>query len=247
MFSVPEGSVLPPDHPASITVKSIGERLCRDIPKDLIPAENIPSSFTFTVVKNDTPNAFALPPNHCVVFTGLFKFARTEDELAAIIAHEISHVICRHSGEKLTDFGLGSVMGASIDLFLGGGFGGLIGAARRIGWDLPNSRTMETEADFVGIHLLNAACFDVAKAPEVFKRMENEMSSEGGSLPSFMSTHPTYDDRVKKLEKWGKEVKVGMNVGEDKCDSIREDWRAVMDDRIRRLEERRRRVVEKML
>jgi predicted Zn-dependent protease len=162
--------------------------------------------------------------------SGLFKFARTEDELAAVLAHELSHVLCRHLGEKITSSSLGSIFAALLTIFFGGGYD-VINITKQLGFDLPNSREMEREADQVSLYILNAACFDVSKSPEVFERMEKDMKQLVG-VPTFLSTHPSNDERVAKMKEWGKKVKSTMHV--DNCAEIKEEWRIVEQERMRR-------------
>eukprot|EP00978_Attheya_sp_CCMP212_P004488 scaffold9789_cov54-Attheya_sp.AAC.5 len=97
-----KGKILPPDHRACITVKRVGSRIA--LAANKFASENIPpeviqggSPYTYTVVRSDMANAFVLPNNHIFVFTGLFKYARDEDQLAAVLGHEQQHfyTICR--------------------------------------------------------------------------------------------------------------------------------------------------------
>lgn len=90
--------ILPPNHRASQTLTRVGRRLVRASREfarehDLDVCEQ---PFTFTVVRSETANAFVLPGNHVFVMTGLFKYVRDEDDLAAVIGHEIAHSLARY-------------------------------------------------------------------------------------------------------------------------------------------------------
>jgi predicted Zn-dependent protease len=107
-----KGQILPPDHRASITVRRVGGRIA-DAATDFAKQFNVPLSSskpTYTVVRSDIPNAFVLPNNHIFVLTGLFNFARDEDELAAVLGHEMAHNLARHAGEKISNTVLIQIM-----------------------------------------------------------------------------------------------------------------------------------------
>jgi len=97
--------ILPPNHPASITVKAVGQRLLSSVDA---PALKRPWKFV-AVSDKSQPNAFALPPGYVVIYSGMFKYVRTESELAAVMAHEIGHVVARHTGEKVTEASLANL------------------------------------------------------------------------------------------------------------------------------------------
>jgi predicted Zn-dependent protease len=98
------GQILPTNHRASITVDRVGNRIAKaalDFAKQHDLDYNT-NSITFTLVKSEMANAFVLPNNHIFVMTGLFRFARDEDELAAVLGHEMAHNLARHVGEKVS-------------------------------------------------------------------------------------------------------------------------------------------------
>jgi predicted Zn-dependent protease len=87
------GDILTPQHRASRTVHRVGHRIAAAAEEFMerhgtAPNMYLSRPYTFTVVRSDMANAFCLPGNHVFVMTGLFKYARTEDELAAIMGHE---------------------------------------------------------------------------------------------------------------------------------------------------------------
>ncbi|GMI42386.1 hypothetical protein TeGR_g11258 [Tetraparma gracilis] len=220
---------LPPSHPASRTVSAIGRRLLSSSPVK----SPYPGPWTFAVISDRaTPNAFAVPANHVVVYSGLFRYARTEDELAAVLAHEIGHVLARHAGEKMSGdvkvrggaAALGALWGAAT-----GGTGELARAAAAATGgllsELPNSREMEREADYIGLRLMGAACFDIGKAANFFERMEREERAQGGGGGgSWLSTHPVHKERIDNIRRWSGEVGEEMRGRGQECERVRRDW-----------------------
>jgi predicted Zn-dependent protease len=150
------------------------------------------------------PNAFALPGGKVGVNTGIFTVARNQDQLAAVVAHEIGHVIAHHHDERITrqmqtQTGLGV-----ISALLGSRYGeGAAQTASQVGgvaaqglFVLPNSRTQESEADVVGQQLMAKAGFDPREAVNLWQNM----STAGGSRPpEWLSTHPDPQSRLGEL------------------------------------------------
>jgi metalloendopeptidase OMA1, mitochondrial len=138
----------------------------------------------------------------------MFKYARTEDEIAGILGHEMAHNLARHQGEKISS---GAVVGflAQLSLFFDptGGYLMIFLPATELFSSLPNSRTQETEADNIGMYLAAKACYDPEALGRVFKRMEkagSDGSDENLVLkpPEFLSTHPSDSTRIKNMQDW---------------------------------------------
>src|SRR3546814_2582617 len=142
---------------------------------------------------NDEPNAFALPGGKVGVYTGIFKVARNQDQLAAVIGHEIGHVIAHHHDERITRQlmaqGALGVAGELIGSRYGQGAANtttqLGGAAAQGLFLLPNSRTQESEADVVGQRLMAQAGFDPRAAVHLWQNM---IGAGGSRPPQWLST-----------------------------------------------------------
>ncbi len=152
----------------------------------------------FNVINDDTPNAFALPGGYVGVHRGLFNVVRNDDELAAVMAHEIGHVAARHPAERLSrealvQTGLAALGGASASTAQ------IAAAAATLGLVLPFSREQETEADAIGLQYMAQAGYDPRAAVEVWRRFEQLESSTQG-VPQFLSTHPTAGNRIRNLQ-----------------------------------------------
>jgi len=171
-------------------VKRVGER---------IAAANAPGQhWEFNLINDDTPNAFALPGGYVGVNTGLFQVVKTEDQLAAVMGHEIAHVIARHPEERISREALvgtgAAVLGAAApDL------ASIASSAATLGLILPFSREQESEADIMGLELMARAGFDPHAAVNVWQKMA-KVNTEGAP-PEFLSTHPSGQSRIQDLEK----------------------------------------------
>ena len=146
-------------------------------------------------------NAYCMPGGKIIVFTGIIKTLNlTDDELAAIIGHEISHALREHSREKISQQALQqgaiNLIGTLTGSYVKQGMAALVG---KYLLTLPFSRTMETEADTMGMELMARAGFNPAAAPNVWRKMA--AIQKGKSIPAFMSTHPSDSERIVNLEK----------------------------------------------
>ena len=148
---------------------------------------------------NSEPNAFALPGGKVGVNTGIFSVAKNQDQLAAVLAHEIGHVVERHHDERITRqlgaAGFLQLLGAAA-----GNYGNAVtqggGMIAQAGFLLPGSRTQETEADVVGQRLMAEAGFDPAQAVNLWQNM---IAAGGGRPPEWLSTHPNPQSRIQEL------------------------------------------------
>lgn len=153
---------------------------------------------------DNSPNAFALPGGKVGINTGIFTVAKNQDQLAAVVAHEIGHVVSRHHDERVTrqmgaQAGLG-ILGAIIGSAYGQGAanatGQLGGLAAQGIFLLPNNRTQETEADVVGQQLMASAGFNPQQAVNLW---ENMIAASSSRAPQWLSTHPDPRSRITEL------------------------------------------------
>lgn len=153
---------------------------------------------------NPEPNAFALPGGKVGVQTGIFTVAKNQDELAAVLGHEIGHVVARHHDERITRQ-METQAGLSlISALLGARYGqGAADVTNQVGgvaaqglFVLPMSRTQETEADVVGQQLMAKAGFDPREAVNLWQNM---IAAGGSRPPEILSTHPNPESRMDEL------------------------------------------------
>src|SRR5579883_550728 len=137
----------------------VGEFVNR-LGQNLVRNSDAKVPFSFQVIDDDSPNAFALPGGFVFVHTGLIKIADEEDEFAAAMAHEIAHVAARHMTRRATKAQIASVLNLPLIVLLGGGWTGFAGQ-QAMGVALPTmfmkfSRADESEADYLGVQYLYA-------------------------------------------------------------------------------------------
>ncbi|HBS25913.1 MAG TPA: peptidase [Gammaproteobacteria bacterium] len=157
-----------------------------------------------TVFKDDSPNAFALPGGKIGVHTGLFKAAKNQHQLAAVMGHEVGHVMARHGNERVST-NLAAQTGLQLATVLAGGASsqkqqvmGLLGVGVQVGVLLPFSRRHESEADLIGLELMASAGFDPRASVELWQNMQK---LGGEKPPAFLSTHPTGERRIHDLNR----------------------------------------------
>lgn len=160
-----------------------------------------------TVFASDKVNAFAIPGGNIGVYAGLLKVTKNAAQLAAVIGHEMGHVIAGHANERMSQHmmtGLGlSVLSAAIGTQTGAftqrQLTSLLGMGAKVGILLPFSRTQESEADRIGLKLMAEAGFDPRQAIDLWHNMS--AAAGGKAPPEFLSTHPSNKDRIQNLEK----------------------------------------------
>ena len=155
------------------------------------------------VFEDETLNAFALPGNKIGVHTGLIDLVDNQDQLAAVIGHEVGHVKARHSNERLsqetavnTGLSLAKAVAAPQSA-MGQTALGLLGVGAQYGVILPFSRVHETEADTIGLDLMARAGFDPKQSVQLWLKMDK--AAQGGQPIEFMSTHPSHSSRIDNL------------------------------------------------
>ncbi|HEY7390685.1 MAG TPA: M48 family metallopeptidase [Bryobacteraceae bacterium] len=159
--------------------------------------------FSFQVIENEVPNAFALPGGYVFVNTGLIEVAEEEDELAGALAHEIAHVAARHMTRQATRSQIGAIGFASIGILLGGWPGLAVGQGAKLAIPvgfLAFSRADESEADYLGVQYLYAAGYDPTAIVDIFERLDALSRRQGGGGSRLLSTHPRDSDRIQKTQ-----------------------------------------------
>jgi len=157
------------------------------------------------VFEDASPNAFALPGNKIGIHTGMLTLVDNQDQLAAVIGHEIGHVLAKHSNERASqemavNSGMGIIQAVSApQTALGQTALGMLGVGAQYGILMPYSRVHESEADMIGLDLMAKAGFDPRQSIALWQKMEQ--ASKGQQPIEFMSTHPSHATRIQVLEK----------------------------------------------
>ena len=154
------------------------------------------------VFDSEEMNAFALPGGKIGVYTGILPVARTEAGLAAILGHEIGHVVARHGAQRmsvgiLTQVGLIAASEVMEDSEYKAAVLAGLGVGSAVGVTLPFSRANEEEADEIGHIYMARAGYDPREAPKLWARFRDAKGGAGG--PEFLSTHPADDSRIQAL------------------------------------------------
>jgi predicted Zn-dependent protease len=142
-------------------------------------------------------NAFALPGGKIGVYTGLLKVAKTQDQLAAVIGHEVAHVIAGHSSERVSE-SMAAELGLAVVQSSTGIDGQMLGVATSVFFLMPHSRTHESEADLLGMDYMANAGFDPRASIELWQNMR--AASGGNKPPEMLSTHPSDETRIAQLQ-----------------------------------------------
>lgn len=160
--------------------------------------------FTIKVLDTEEVNAFALPGGFFFVNSGLILKADSESELAGVMAHEIAHVAARHGTRQATKGELAQIgmIVASIAVpYSMAGYGAMQGANLLIPMGfLKFSRSMEAEADFLGLQYLYKSGYDPTSFVDFFEKIQSMEKKKPGSVSKLFSTHPMTDDRIKKAQ-----------------------------------------------
>lgn len=185
-------------------LQRVGERL-----QSAIPIWDMPDAdweFVVFEVPNQI-NAFAMAGGKVGVFTGLFKIAQNDDQLASVIAHEIAHVTAKHIHEKLSEalavqtVGTVGMLGAGLGgapLITTEALGAAYGITTTVG-GLAFDRKKEKEADYIGLMYMARAGYDPQEAIKVLEQLETETAAHGEASSPFLSTHPSNPERIVQL------------------------------------------------
>ena len=161
---------------------------------------------------NKVKNAWCMPGGKIAVYTGILEVTKNTNGLAAVMGHEIAHAVAKHSVERASRSVLLRTGTSIIDIATGGKLSTInrstgmntVGLLSQIGIMNPFNRKQESEADYLGLIFSSLSGYDIREAPKIWKRMKE--TNKGKEPPEFMSTHPSSDNRIKKLNEWMNEV-----------------------------------------
>ena len=159
----------------------------------------------FTVIADQTQNAFCLPGGKVAFYEGILPVCQNEAGVAVVMSHEISHALARHGGERMTQQLEVQGAGKIVQLIAKKSapdkeevFMTAYNAGAKYGFVLPYSRKHESEADEMGIHIMSQAGYDPNEAPKFWERFASAKS--GDAPPEFASTHPSDASRAAALK-----------------------------------------------
>ena len=183
--------VLPASDPRVRLLRRVGQRLLATVDDDE------PWEFTFDVIESKEVNAFALPGGSTFFYTGLLDRLKTEDELAGVLGHELTHVRHEHWAKRVAEQSKRNLLltGALIFGRVNNTAAGLTGLGNDL-YSMQFSRGDENNADVTGFEMMTRAGYNPQGMADVFRMLE----SLGGSQPEFLSDHPSDKNRVKRIE-----------------------------------------------
>jgi len=173
-------------------IDGVGKRLLTGVRKAEFP-------YTFQVVQDDSINAFAIPGGHTYVNTGLIKAAESEAELAAVMAHEINHVVARHSTRQMTQQ-YGYTLITSLLLGSQGEISKLAADLFGKAGSMYYSREMESQADVLGVETMYKAGYNPQGMVTFFKKLAAAGERDPGKIAKFFSSHPETEQRINDIQ-----------------------------------------------
>ncbi len=192
-------------------VRKISNRLISQV--GVFRADATQWKWEVNVEKNDQLNAYCMPGGKIMVYSGLIeKLNATDDELAAVIGHEIAHALREHGRERMSQayvqqFGLqalAAIVTKGTSATVGNVSAQAAGLGSQLFFALPNSREQERESDKIGLELAARAGYNPDAAVSLWQKME----AQGGSKPpEFLSTHPASENRISELRALTPKVK----------------------------------------
>ena len=157
-------------------------------------------------------NAWCMPGGKIAVYTGILDVTKNENGLAAVMGHEIAHAVAKHSVERASRGVLLNTTVQITDILTGGKLSQVnrttgmntVGMLSQLGLMNPFNRKQESEADYLGMIFSSLSGYDIRETRKIWERMKE--FNKGKEPPEFMSTHPSSDNRIKKIDEWTNKI-----------------------------------------
>ena len=199
------------------SIKKIGKKMEFAIGeyfyKSNLPDPTVNFDWEYILIDNKKiKNAWCMPGGKIGVYTGILEITKNTNGLAAVMGHEIAHAVAKHSIERASRGVLINTGTQIIDIVSGGKLSSVnratgmdtVGLLSQIGLMNPFSRTQESEADYLGLIFSSLSGYDIRETVKIWERMKE--LNKGKETPQFMSTHPSSDNRIKKINQWMNEI-----------------------------------------
>ena len=218
LLKAKEDKVLIDNTAESKNIENIGKEIYSSINKYYLnkneknPVEGF--EWEFALIDSEIKNAWCMPGGKIAFYSGILPVCKNDDGIAAVMGHEIAHAFARHTVEKLTQSSMMQMATIGISnskyadmlnksFTIGNVSGNVYDSVVKFGIFLPFSRTMESEADYLGMGFMNLSGFDIKEPAKLWLRM---MEGQAGGIPEFMSSHPNPDNRSNKFLEWENEI-----------------------------------------
>jgi predicted Zn-dependent protease len=175
------------------------------------PTENF--DWEYILIDNKkVRNAWCMPGGKIAVYSGILEVTKNTNGLAAIMGHEIAHAVAKHSVERASRGAVLNVSTQVIDILSGGKLSTVnrttgmntVGLISKIGLMNPFNRKQESEADYLGMIFSSLSGYDIRETVKIWERMKE--FNKGKAQPEFLSTHPSAENRIKKINEWTNEI-----------------------------------------
>ena len=218
LLKAKEDKVLIDNTAESKNIENIGKEIYSSINKYYLnkneknPVQGF--EWEFALIDSEVKNAWCMPGGKIAFYSGILPVCKNDDGIAAVMGHEIAHAFARHTVEKLTQSSMMQMATIGISnskyadmlnksFTIGNVSGNVYDSVVKFGIFLPFSRTMESEADYLGMGFMNLSGFDIKEPAKLWIRM---MEGQAGGIPEFMSSHPNPDNRSNKFLEWENEI-----------------------------------------
>tara|TARA_A100001035_G_scaffold149974_1_gene118025 strand:+ start:678 stop:1502 length:825 start_codon:yes stop_codon:yes gene_type:complete len=198
-------------------IKEIGKKMENSIAeyfyKENIDDPTINFDWEYILIDNKkVRNAWCMPGGKIAVYSGILDVTKNTNGLAAVMGHEIAHAVAKHSVERASRGTLLNIGTQIIDIASGGKLTQVnrttgmdtVGLLSRLGIMNPFNRKQESEADYLGMIFSSLSGYDIRETVKIWERMKE--FNKGKAPPEFMSTHPSADNRIKKITEWTNEI-----------------------------------------
>ena len=198
-------------------IKEIGKKMENSISEYFYqanlndPTENF--NWEYILIDNKkVRNAWCMPGGKIAIYSGILDVTKNKNGLAAVMGHEIAHAVAKHSVERASRGAVLNVSTQIIDVLSGGKLSTVnrttgmntVGLLSQLGIMNPFNRKQESEADYLGMIFSSLSGYDIRETSKIWDRMKE--FNKGKSTPEFMSTHPSPDNRIKKINEWTNKI-----------------------------------------
>ena len=198
-------------------IKEIGKRM-QDSISEYFNRENLndPTAYfdwEYILIENKKiRNAWCMPGGKIAVYTGILDVTKNTNGLSAVMGHEIAHAVAKHSVERASRSVLLQSSTQIFDILSGGKLSQInrttgmdtVGLLSQLGIMNPFNRKQESEADYLGMIFSSLSGYDIRETSKIWERMKK--MNKGKSPPEFMSTHPSAENRIKKINEWKNQI-----------------------------------------